>query len=194
MVLVEYRLVCRSCMITDGVDHNYMVADGEESFYLEKSEFYMMNQVEFWRNEDNHLCHFCGSKNVEAYHIRVNGHSLFNPNKDNDPANPNAIFFLEIRKLSDGQTSVDINTNGREIFFEPVDTLLKITSEWVDKYSDRMISRDTGSFSICLSWKNVLIANEVRARVQRMRFSGFSQSELHVVLKHLLDKYSLNGR
>ena len=77
MVSISYNIGCRNCLRADEIRHMYQLIDDDAEAIQYKTEFEVMTIIERWREEDNHICNFCGSKNVEIFEINIRNKLIY---------------------------------------------------------------------------------------------------------------------
>ena len=111
MINISYNIGCRNCLEGSTIRHFYTLKEGDEKEIQKKSEFEIMKIIENWRVNDNYVCEFCSSSNVEVQKVEVNGHKLYDPTKFIQQCNDDDILFLTIN-IEKRETELQLNTGG----------------------------------------------------------------------------------
>ena len=188
MTTVEYSLGCRQCMNSDGTPHSTIDMNADQTFYLKKSEYQLMIELEESRKESKTNCAFCKSQNVEVYDISVNGNKSFVPSTIIDTNE-----FILVIKLEKKNGQVEIGNKGSNYRdgFAAIFALDKLIETILERDTDLFVQKDAGFFSALISGKPDASnkQGDYVCKIERLRHAGFDQDEILDILNPL--KYKL---
>jgi hypothetical protein len=163
----------------------YTILEGDDSDYKKMTEFEAMKYLEEWRQEDNKVCEFCGSRNVEVLNISVNGYSLYSydrliSNCDKAIMNENIdenMFMINLQK-SGSEIKLDIggiNSVHRDFLKLCLFTIKDIV---MTRGSSDFRTHRAGNFFICLSGGFDFDKRKQVAKVEKYSTCGLSREEV----------------
>lgn len=193
MISISYKVGCRHCLKSDGVNHLYNYNDIDEEDYNKKKEFELMTQIEQWRIEDGHTCILCGSNNVEVLDIAVDNHPLYSEN----------YLKLDYDNLGYLTLMFNIEKIGSDIKFKPgghnkFDTnflqqaVSEIAASIENRAEDFFESNNNGNFFICLNGGMNWEYERIDVHIQRLRHSGLTKSEILFAIRPFAIQIGIN--
>ncbi len=179
-------LDCQDCLQSYGVRQTYSLMAGDHNEYIEKTDFELLTLLEHWRNEDEKICLFCGSSNVEIHKDKMSNCKPcdFERLDERYKTDNEFIFMLNIDKRGE---EITMSTGGSSKF-HPVflnDAINKVIVSIKDRPDHHFHSQDKGRFFICVSGRFDLFSDQSFVRLERFRNSGLTRNELLNAIKPL---------
>lgn len=109
MKTLKYKVACKSCLNTDGIDHMIIISNGYSDFFenrMLKSEYDLGKYIKTYLKNNDKSCQFCRSNNLEISDIEIEGRKA-------SIGREVTQFQLVITKYENGQ--IAIKTGGSQL-------------------------------------------------------------------------------
>jgi hypothetical protein len=201
MVHLYYSTGCRNCLQSTGLRNYYVILDEELQEYKQKTEFEVARQIGQWRAEDNHVCDFCLSPNVEISNVVVQDfeeeYKLYDPiclDMKRQTENSEAWQFTIEKIEKNLVTSEGERTNGDSLFIK---ACLKVLLKFLyDLPAENFIDHTRGLFFVCFTGKHTGVENNsdpivegYSVRLQTLIFHGLTKGEIIDTIKDKVKLY-----
>jgi hypothetical protein len=181
MSTIKYVQACRDCFRCDGVNRH--LTDFERNPKLQfrdyLTEFEIMENIEDWIDENDIVCDFCESNNLDLIDIELDNQKLYEFSKlDNYCTTNNSSFF--ILNLSKTANQIEIKTGGKKFIEKILQTnfLKKIINTVKTRPNNNFYEQLKGSCFICVSGKkDSLSLDEII--VESYTTVGLSRQEIY---------------
>jgi hypothetical protein len=174
MKVLNYKVACKSCLQTDGMNHLLMIT-GSNSDLIEnrllKSAYSLERYVKDQLRESNQPCQFCGSNNLAISDIEFDGKkAMVDSNVDQ--------FQLVLSKIANGQ--IEIKTGGSQYLpFEFLPEAIKVIEDAIQGTAlDEFEEKQVGTVRFVVS-TGFIGNDEFRTnRLEQFSYVGFSKQSL----------------
>ncbi len=174
MIIIEYKIACKSCLKTDGII-DIMRLNTDIQFFFEnrllKSEYALGKHLKSLLQENNLPCQFCGSNNLDIRDISIEGKKALISNESDQ-------MQLVLSKHESGD--IEIKTQGSKYLpkdFMPIafDLIQQAIQETHDSEFEE---KHIGFVSFVVSTGYIGNDDYRTYRLEQFSFVGFNKVEL----------------
>lgn len=188
MIAISYNIACNACLKSDGVPHIYYIKDVPETYFENKTEYEVMDQILEWRLRDNHKCEFCGSPSVEVSEIKADGSLLYNFDL---LVSECEIYKEDMYIFAIEKENNNIKTKNGGSKFPKSNFLLNLFSYVKVVITNRdenlFIPHIKGFFFICLTISYSKKFDKPEFKIQQLTSQGFSKSQILEVISNQIE-------
>ena len=179
MVSISYNIGCRNCLRADEIRHMYQLIDDDADAIQSKTEFEVMTIIERWREEDNHTCNFCGSKNVEIFEIDVINKLIYDFEKIIERCEKDEEYMVQINIDKMGE-NINMSLGGSKRF-QPnffKQALLHIYETIKNRPDSHFKLQQNGNMFICLTGGTDFKDTQPYTRIEKFRSAGLLKGQI----------------
>lgn len=186
-MVFSYKLGCRDCLKTDGVNRISIMADAEFEEYELMTENEVALLIEEWRENAGNECKFCGGINEEVLEVKIDDYFLYDFDRLVKECISKGGFMLN---LSIDKSIFDITFNPGGSPYLPTyfveEALIQLINKIETFPESKFIPKDIGNCFFCLSGNGEI-------KLQRFRSAGFSKKAIILCIKQFANqKYAID--
>lgn len=157
----------------------YSLMDGDEDELQSKTEFELMTQIEKWREQDNHSCELCASKNVEILEVEVSDQRLYDYDKIVERCQEEEEYMLQINIDKRG-SNINLNPGGSQQFEQNFlkKALVDIHKTILNRPNNHFKIHQNGNMFICVTGGTDISENQAYTRIETFRSHGLSKEQI----------------
>ncbi|RTY69030.1 MULTISPECIES: hypothetical protein [unclassified Flavobacterium] len=194
MSTIKYVQACRDCFRCDGINRHLTDFERNPKLKLRDylTEFEIMESIEDWLDDNDIVCDFCESNNLDIIDIELDNQKLYDFNKlDNYCTNNNTSFF--ILNLSKTVNQIEIKTGGKRFIEKILQTNFykKIINTVQTRPNKDFYEQLKGSFFICVSGKKDSMSLD-EIIIESYTTAGLSRQEIYDSLNTIANQLGVN--